>query len=99
MKKLVLVIVIMGTTMMASEGIVLYKKKCVMCHGVNGEKNAFGKSDIIADWDAAKIEEALNGYKAGRRNVHGMGSDHKAHLSAYSAEDIKAVAAYVASFK
>ena len=84
---------------MGVEGITLYKKKCVMCHGVNAEKNAFGKSNIIAGWDATKIEEALNGYKAGNRNIHGMGHEHKAHLSAYSYEDIKAVAAYISTLK
>ena len=83
----------------SSDGIVLYKKKCVMCHGVNAEKNAFGRSDVIVSWDAAKIEEALNGYKVGSRNVHGMGHMHSSHLSTFSSEDIKAVSDYVDSLK
>ena len=99
MKKLLLTIILTCTTMVGGEGMALYKKKCIMCHGVNGEKNAFGKSDVIAGWNATKIEEALNGYKAGSRNVYGMGHEHKTHLSLYSAKDIKAIAAYVSSFK
>ena len=81
----------------SSDGIVLYTKKCAMCHGINAEKKAIGKSDVIVSWDAAKIEEALNGYKVGSRNVHGMGHMHSSHLSTFSAEDIKAVSDYIDS--
>lgn len=99
MKKLMLAIIVMCTTVMGAEGVVLYKEKCVGCHGVNAEKKAFGKSNVIVDWDIAKIVEALNGYKAGSRSVHGMGHLHNGPLSAFSAEDIKAVAAYVTSLR
>jgi len=73
--------------------------KCAGCHGQNGEKHALGKSDIIKGWDAAKVEEAINGYKAGTRNVHGMGMLMKGQVSSLSDEDIKAVAAYISSLK
>jgi len=43
---------------------ILYKK-CSACHGTNAEKKALNKSEIIKDWDATKIAEALKGYKAG----------------------------------
>ncbi len=73
--------------------------KCVSCHGANAEKQALGKSEVIKGWDAAKVEEALNGYKAGTRNVHGMGMLMKGQVSSLSDEDIKAVAAYISSLK
>lgn len=40
-------------------------KKCVSCHGNNAEKQALGKSQVIAGWPEAKIVEALKGYQAG----------------------------------
>jgi len=73
--------------------------KCAGCHGQNAEKKALGKSDVIAGWDAAKVEEALKGYKAGKRNEHGMGGLMKGQVASYSDEDIKAVAAYISSLK
>ena len=39
--------------------------KCAGCHGQKAEKKALGQSRVIAGWDAKKIEDALNGYKAG----------------------------------
>jgi len=73
--------------------------KCAGCHGQNGEKKALGKSEVIAGWDAAKVEKALQGYKAGTLNTHGMGGLMKGQVASYSDEDIKAVAAYISSLK
>ena len=73
--------------------------KCVSCHGQKGEKKGLGKSEIITGWDVAKVEEALKGYKAGTRNVHGMGGVMKGQVAAYSDADIKAVAEYIHGLK
>ena len=73
--------------------------KCAGCHGANGEKQALGKSEVIKGWDAAKVEEAINGYKAGTRNVHGMGGLMKGQVAALSDEDVKAVATYISTLK
>jgi len=83
---------------MAADGAAAYKK-CASCHGAKGEKKALNKSEIIAGWDAAKTEEALNGYKAGTRNVHGMGALMKGQVASYDAATIKAVSAYIAGLK
>ena len=40
-------------------------KSCSSCHGVNGEKKALNKSQVIQGWDVAKVSTALNGYKDG----------------------------------
>ena len=73
--------------------------KCAGCHGQKAEKKALGKSDAIGGWDAAKVETALKGYKAGTRNVHGMGGVMKGQVAAFSDADIKAVAAYISTLK
>ncbi len=99
MKKVVLTLVALGAmSFLAADGAALYKK-CAGCHGAKGEKKALGKSEVIAGWDAAKTEEALKGYKAGTRNVHGMGGLMKGQVASYSDADIKAVAEYIHGLK
>ena len=46
------------------DGEVLYKS-CASCHGLKAEKQALGKSQIIAGWPKEKTIQALNGYKDG----------------------------------
>lgn len=98
MKKIALTLLVASVSLMAADGAALYKK-CAACHGAQGEKKALGKSEVIDAWDAAKIEEALNGYKAGTRNIHGMGALMKGQVASYSEADIKAVSAYIAGLK
>jgi len=80
------------------KGKALYAK-CAGCHGADGSQKALGKSNPIKGWEAAKVEEALKGYKAGTLNTHGMGGVMKGQVAAMSDEDIKALAAYISSLK
>ena len=73
--------------------------KCVSCHGADGKTKALGKSEIIAGQAAADIEKKLQEYKAGTRNVAGMGMLMKGQVGPLSDEDIKAVAEYISSLK
>ncbi len=99
MKKVTLGLLLVGaTSLLMADGAALFKK-CAGCHGAKAEKKALGKSEVIAGWDAAKIEEALKGYKAGTRNVHGMGGLMKGQVASYSDADIKAVAEYIHGLK
>lgn len=98
MKKIALTLLVASVSLMAADGAALYKK-CVACHGAKAEKPALNKSEVIAGWDAAKIEEALKGYKAGTRNTKGMGALMKGQVAAYSDADIAAVSAYIAGLK
>ncbi len=99
MKKLSIALLFAAaSTLLAADGAALYKK-CAGCHGPKGEKKALGKSEVIQGWDAAKVEEALKGYKAGTRNVHGMGGLMKGQVASMSDADIKAVAEYIHGLK
>jgi cytochrome c553 len=57
-------IVLASTTFAATNGATLFKK-CVGCHGLNGEKKALGKSQVIKGWEESKTITALKGYKNG----------------------------------
>ena len=98
MKKIVLALLVASVSLMAADGAAAYKK-CASCHGAKGEKKALNKSEVIAGWPAAKTEEALNGYKAGTRNVHGMGALMKGQVASYDAATIKAVSEYITTLK
>lgn len=91
---------ILGLTVMlsAADGSALYQK-CAACHGLKAEKQALGKSQVIAGWKADKTLEALKGYKAGTLNTKGMGALMKGQLAALSDSDMKALADYIATLK
>ena len=91
MKKIALALLVASVSLMAADG--------ASCHGAKAEKKALNKSEIINTWDAAKIEESLKGYKAGTRNVHGMGALMKGQVAAYDDATIKAVAEYITTLK
>jgi len=76
-------------------GKALYAK-CVGCHGADGKTKAMGKSAMVAGQSAADLETKLQGYKAGTRNVAGMGMIMKGQVGSMSDDDIKAIAAYMA---
>ncbi len=98
MKKIALALLVASVSLMAADGAASYKK-CVSCHGAKAEKKALNKSEVINTWDAAKIEEALHAYKAGTRNVHGMGALMKGQVASYDDATIKAVSEYIAGLK
>ncbi len=100
MKKLAILTLAAATavTLMAADGAALYKK-CAGCHGMHGEKKALGKSAPIAGWDKEKLVEALKGYKAGTRNVYGMGALMKGQVASLSDADIEALADYISKLK
>jgi len=73
--------------------------KCQSCHGADGKTKALGKSEIIGGQSAEDLVKKIQEYKAGTRNVAGMGQLMNGQVKNLSDEDIKAVAAYISSLK
>jgi cytochrome c553 len=71
--------------------------KCAACHGADGKTKALGKSAEIAGQSAADLEMKIAEYKAGTRDVAGMGAMMKLQVAGLSDEDIKAVSAYIST--
>jgi cytochrome c553 len=69
--------------------------KCAGCHGVDGQTKALGKANAVAGQTAAALAEALQGYKAGTRNVSGMGMLMKGQVASMDDETITAVSEYM----
>lgn len=85
--------VVETTTVSASDGQAIYRT-CSACHGVNGDKPALGKSQVIKGWDASKVESALKGYKDGSYGG-AMKGLMKSQVAKLSDADIKAVAEHI----
>lgn len=73
--------------------------KCKGCHGVDGKTKALGKSAIIAGQDKEALVASMNEYKAGTKNVAGMGMLMKGQVATMSDTDIEAVAEYLSAIK
>ena len=71
--------------------------KCAGCHGKDGKTKALGKSEVVAGQAAADLETKLAEYKAGTRNVSGMGMLMKGQVASMSDDDIKAVSEYMST--
>jgi len=82
-----------ATSIFAADGAALYNT-CAACHGMNGEKAALGKSQVIKGWDAAKTEAALKGYKDGSYGG-AMKGVMKGQVARLSDDDIKALAGHI----
>ncbi|AXX93113.1 cytochrome c [Malaciobacter molluscorum LMG 25693] len=70
--------------------------KCSGCHGINGEKEALGKSHIIKGWDKEKVVEALKGYKNGTYGS-AMKGVMKSQVISLSDEEIDQLGEYISS--
>lgn len=97
MKKILLSLTLLASALLAADGAEIYKAKCFSCHGEKASKAALNKSQIIAGWDAQKTIASMTGYKNGEGGA--MKNVMKPIASGLSDDDLKAVAATIASFK
>jgi len=72
---------------------------CAGCHGKDGKLKALGKSAIIAGQSKEDIITKINGYKAGTRNVTGMGSLMKGQVGKLTDANIEEIATYLSAIK
>lgn len=88
-----------SSLLMGAEDVkTVYMKKCVTCHGVNGEKKALGLARELNTLNKEDIDTALNGYKSG---THG-GKYKKLKtglVNTLSDDDILALTAYIQTLK
>lgn len=69
---------------------------CASCHGLNAEKQALGKSQVIKGWDKQKLIDALNGYKDGSYGG-AMKGLMKGQVATKSPEEIEALASFISN--
>ncbi|OHD86073.1 MAG: hypothetical protein A3I60_03435 [Sulfuricurvum sp. RIFCSPLOWO2_02_FULL_43_45] len=95
MKKILMLMVLGVSALVAADGAKLYGAKCAECHGVDGKDAAISGKAIAGDTAALT---KLMGYKAGS-----FGGDQKvtmqASLDGLSDNDLKTLAAHIATLK
>jgi len=101
MKKVLLTAILACGVAMAGEANATAAKADANATAAKAETNATAAAPAAGavDGKAKFAKEALKGYKAGTRNVHGMGGVMKGQVASYSDADIKAVATYISSLK
>ena len=77
----------------SKSGAALFKV-CSSCHGVNAEKKALNKSQVIQGWPEVQVLTALNGYKDGGYGGTMKGL-MKSQVSKLSDADISVLARYI----
>lgn len=100
MKKVIFVCLFSAIGLMAADGAALYKR-CIACHGANGEKIPPGSKATTAVnvLTKEKIVEDLKGYKAKTLNQYGAGPLMSAQAASLSDDDIVALADYIVTLK
>lgn len=72
----------------------LFGTKCASCHGAKADKQALGKSQVIAGWTVSRTEEALHGYKSGTYGKE-MKAVMQGQAKSLNPEEIKSLAKYI----
>jgi mono/diheme cytochrome c family protein len=91
--KALLVIAAFSTSMaFADDAAALYKAKCAMCHGPNGEGKIGAKLQGTAVSEAQIVDMLTKG-------VAGKKAPHSKPLASVTADQAKALAAYVKTLK
>jgi len=90
---------LLASTLTAGNGALIYKSKCMACHGKFAQLKALGKGSGIAGWAKNKLVTILKEYKDGTRDSDGMGALMSGQMKRFSNRDIDAVSDYLANIK
>src|SRR6476660_3277691 len=107
MKKLIVVAMILGLSAIASsaaDGKATYEKDCAKCHGSDGKGDTkMGKKLGAKDYTDAKVQAALTDEAAFKATKEGLKDKEGKVLmkpaEGTSDEDVKALVAYMRTFK
>jgi cytochrome c len=94
MKKILVLMSIGVSALIAADGAKLYGAKCAECHGVDGKETAISGKAILGGGSLSK----LNGYKTGTFGG-GQKETMQASLAGISDTELQTIATYVDTLK
>jgi cytochrome c553 len=97
-------LVISATSVLAADGKALYEDGCAKCHGTDGKgQTKMGQKVGAKDYTDAKVQDALKDEAAIKAIKEGLKDKEDKVLmkpaEGLSADDIKALVAYMRTFK
>ncbi len=107
MKSIIIIALLAGSSLMAAnlDGAKLYKKRCSICHGVNGAKTPLTGMMPLAGRDAGELARKVRAYRdqdARHGVAHSMYEDSIVMSEAtysISNQQISAIATYLSGLK
>lgn len=96
MKKLTIAALALSTTVAMASGAAAYKK-CVGCHGVNGERKFGPQKDVIQGQSSERLFNMLKGYKDGSLKGNAGFGIMKGQVKRMSEDKMKELADYMAT--
>ena len=95
---LLILVVALAPIAFAADGAATYKAKCASCHGVDGKgQSPMGKKMNLRDLGSPEVQKQTD------KELYDWTADGKGKMPAYkdklSADDIKALVAYMRTFK
>jgi len=97
--KIVTLLWLLASMLAAQNGALIYKYKCMACHGKFAQIRALGKGSEIAGWAKNKLVTILKEYRNGTRDASGMGPLMNGQIKRFSNRDIDAVSDYLSNIK
>lgn len=92
----ILLPILTGTMLFASNGASLYTKKCKSCHGLQGDVKAMGKSKAIKGMPIATIEKAMHDYATGeRKSMSLIKKMKKDFIRKHDEEELHSLSTYI----
>lgn len=87
------------TNMIEVRGRELFKLRCASCHGADGNRAAFGQSNLIAGKSEAELAEVIEKYRSGEFERGTTASAMKGRAANLSEHDVTALARYISTLK
>lgn len=96
---LVVLAIALAPTLLAADGAAIYKGKCALCHGPDGAgQTAIGKKNNIRALGSAEVQKQTDAELV-KITTEGKGKLMPAFKTKLSAEEIKAVVAFIRTLK
>jgi len=97
--KVVTLLWLLAQMLLAQSGALIYKTKCMACHGKSAHVKALGQGNEIAGWAKEKLVNVLKEYREGTRDTSGMGPLMNGQIRRFSNKEINAVSDYLSKIK
>lgn len=99
MKKLILTLCFLVSSIFASQPKSIIDSVCYACHGEKMELKCYGVTKIVNTLSSKNIKSSLMQYKNGSKDKYGMGAVMQSQIGGLSDDEIDALSKYIPTLK